>query len=102
LLEAMGLGKPVAASAAAGNLDLVTDGANGLLVAPTDASAWAATIERLLADGALRERLGAAARRTARETFALTHTVERTARVYQEVLRCTAAHPGADSPAVRA
>jgi L-malate glycosyltransferase len=101
LLEAMALGKPVAASAAAGNLDLLTDDANGLLVAPTDPSAWAATIERLLADGALCQRLGAAARRTARETFALTHTVERTAQVYREVLRCTAAHRGADSPAVR-
>jgi glycosyltransferase involved in cell wall biosynthesis len=99
LLEAMALGKPVAVSAAAGNLDVVSDGVDGLLVAPRDPSAWAATIERLLADAALRQRLGMAARQTARETFALSHTVERTARVYQEVLRCTSPDRSADSPA---
>ncbi|HKU59799.1 MAG TPA: glycosyltransferase family 4 protein [Gemmatimonadales bacterium] len=93
LLEAMALGKPVIASAAAGNLDLVTEGTDGLLVAPTDPSAWAAAIERLLADQALAGRLGEAGRRTARETYALARTVERTGELYREVLRCPA--PGA-------
>jgi glycosyltransferase involved in cell wall biosynthesis len=96
LLEAMALGKPVIASAAAGNLDLVTDGGDGLLVAPTDPAAWAAAIERLLADPALRERLGAAGRRTARETYSLERTVERTAAVYRDVLRCTGSPARAD------
>jgi glycosyltransferase involved in cell wall biosynthesis len=83
LLEAMALGKPVAASAAGGNLDLIRDGTDGLLVAPLDAPAWAAAIERLLRDPALAARLGGAARRTARETFALRHTVEGTLALYQ-------------------
>lgn len=100
LLEAMALGKPVAASAAAGNLDLVTDGADGLLVPPTDPAAWASAIERLLGDATLRARLAPAARRTARETFALERTVERTVAVYREVLRCTDSVSRTDSPAV--
>ena len=52
LLEAMALGKPVIASAAAGNLDLVAAGVDGLLVSPSDPAAWAGAIERVLGDPA--------------------------------------------------
>lgn len=100
LLEAMALGKPVIASAAAGNLDLVTDGVDGLLVAPTDPAAWGAAIERVLADPALSGRLGAAGRRTARETYPLERTVARTAALYRDVLRCPAPIAGPDSSPV--
>ncbi len=93
LLEAMALGKPVVASAAAGNLDLVDSGANGLLVPPLDPAAWAAAIDRLLTDAELARRLGAAARRTARETFALRLTVERTHSLYGEILAGALAAP---------
>jgi glycosyltransferase involved in cell wall biosynthesis len=97
LLEAMALGRPVIASAAAGNLDLITDGVDGLLVTPTDAAAWALAIERVLADAALARRLGDAGRHTARETYALERTVERTAALYRDVLRCPAPRPPTDS-----
>lgn len=100
LLEAMALGKPVVASAAAGNLDLVTDGSDGLLIPPSDPAAWAAALERLLGDAELCRRLGEAASRTARETYALERTVERTAEVYQDVLRCTASRSRANSSPV--
>jgi L-malate glycosyltransferase len=83
LLEAMALGKPVIASAAAGNLELVRHDGDGLLVPALDAAAWATAIDRLLGDAALAGRLGAAARRTARETFALERTVDRTLALYQ-------------------
>ena len=83
LLEAMALGKPVIASAAAGNLDLVTPEVDGLLVAPLDPEAWAAAIGRLLDDAALASRFGAAARRKARESFALEHTIQRTLGLYR-------------------
>jgi glycosyltransferase involved in cell wall biosynthesis len=86
LLEAMALGKPVIASAATGNFDLVTDGVNGRLVPPLDPTAWAAAIEELLTDSALARRVGAAARHTARVTFSLQHTVDRTARLYAALL----------------
>lgn len=86
LLEAMALGKPVIASAATGNLDLITDGVNGRLVKPLEASAWAAAIEGLLADPAEACRLASAGRHRARTTFSLEHTVERTARLYDALL----------------
>jgi glycosyltransferase involved in cell wall biosynthesis len=40
---------------------LVRDGETGLVIAPGDPSALAGAIDRVLADDALRERLGAAA-----------------------------------------
>ncbi|HEX6106158.1 MAG TPA: glycosyltransferase family 4 protein [Gemmatimonadales bacterium] len=86
LLEAMALARPVIASAAGGNLQLIRNGVDGLLVAPLDPAAWAAAIERLLGDPGLAARLGAAARHTARERFALEHTIRRTLDLYQELV----------------
>jgi glycosyltransferase involved in cell wall biosynthesis len=82
LLEAMALGKPVIASAAAGNLDLITEGVDGRLVEPLDPAAWAGAIEDLLSDPPGAARLGTAARRTARETFSLDRTVKQTLDLY--------------------
>jgi len=87
LLEAMALGKPVIASAATGNLDLVTDGVDGRLVAPMASQAWAAAIDELLTDAALAGRLSAAARHTARDRFGLERTVARTAQLYDSLLQ---------------
>jgi len=86
LLEAMALGRPVIASAAAGNPEVIADGVNGRLVPPLDPRAWAAAIEELLTDPATAARLGRAARRTAREQFSLARTVEGTLDVYRAVL----------------
>jgi glycosyltransferase involved in cell wall biosynthesis len=86
LLEAMALAKPVIASAATGNLELVRDNHNGRLVPPRDSGAWAAAIEELLADSATALRLGQAARITAREEFSMARTVERTWTLYRSVL----------------
>ena len=85
LLEAMALGKPVIASAAGGNLDLVRHEADGLLVPPLDPAAWAAAIDRVLGDATLAARLGEAARETARVTFSLDRTVERTVELYRSL-----------------
>ena len=60
--EAMAHGRPVVATAVGGLRDLVVDGETGLLVPPGDVAALRAALERLLADGELRRRLGAAAR----------------------------------------
>jgi len=86
LLEAMALGKPVIASAAGGNLEVITNDTNGRLVAPLEPAGWAHAIEELLANPALIHRLGAAARDTARERYALEYTVSRTAELYQSVV----------------
>jgi glycosyltransferase involved in cell wall biosynthesis len=95
LLESMALGKPVIASAAGGNPELVTDGVDGLLVAPTDPAAWAKAIERVLGDAPLAARLGAAARRTARERFSLERTVAATLELYRSLSPAAALAPAA-------
>jgi glycosyltransferase involved in cell wall biosynthesis len=48
LIEAMGYGKPVIASAAGGIVDIVADGDTGLLVPPGDAAALAGAIRRAM------------------------------------------------------
>jgi L-malate glycosyltransferase len=87
LLEAMALGKPVIASAATGNLDLVTHNVDGYLVPPNDPAGWAAAIEHLIGEPAQAVRLGSSARVTARERFSLSHTIDRTIALYHQILR---------------
>src|SRR5437016_6975196 len=62
VLEAMAHGRPVVASAVGGIPELVEDGVTGYLVEPGDVAGLRAAIERLLADPALRRRLGRAGR----------------------------------------
>ncbi len=62
LLEALASGRAIVASRVAGIPDVVRDGENGLLVPPQDPAALRAALVRLLGDGALRRRLGLAAR----------------------------------------
>lgn len=57
MLEAMAAGVPVVASAVGGNPEVITSGENGLLVPLNDGAAITEAIGRLLADGALRQRL---------------------------------------------
>jgi glycosyltransferase involved in cell wall biosynthesis len=60
--EAMAHGRAVVATAVGGLVDAVDDGVTGLVVQPGDPPALRAALERLLADGELRDRLGKAAR----------------------------------------
>jgi GalNAc-alpha-(1->4)-GalNAc-alpha-(1->3)-diNAcBac-PP-undecaprenol alpha-1,4-N-acetyl-D-galactosaminyltransferase len=73
LLEAMGMGAAVVATdCRSGPRELIVDGDNGLLVAVGDEVALADALQRLMADGSLRERLGARAL-AVRERFAAPH-----------------------------
>jgi len=69
LLEALAAGRPVVASAVGGIPDVITDGVNGLLVPQQEPEAIAKALTFLAGDGAARERLGAAGRRTVVERF---------------------------------
>jgi glycosyltransferase involved in cell wall biosynthesis len=62
LMEALAARVPVVATRVAGVGELVEDGASGLTVPPGDATALAEAIDRLLADPALRARMGEAGR----------------------------------------
>ena len=68
-LEAAAMGLPVLATRIPGCIDAVEDGITGTLVAPRDATALAAALERYLADPALRRRHGEAGRERARREF---------------------------------
>ncbi len=64
LLEAMAVGVPVVTTPVGGNVEIVEDGINGLLVKPDDTRALAAALIRVLADSALNRRLAAGGRQT--------------------------------------
>ncbi|WP_217914261.1 glycosyltransferase [Miltoncostaea marina] len=60
--QAMAVGRPVVTGDTPGVREVLTDGAEGLLVPPGDAPALAAALRCLAADRALRERMGLDAR----------------------------------------
>lgn len=58
MLESMAMGTPVVATRAAGTVDYIRDGENGLLVEPGDATALAQAVRRLLENPDEADRLG--------------------------------------------
>jgi glycosyltransferase involved in cell wall biosynthesis len=84
VLEAMGRGVPVATSDRSSLPEVAGDAA--LLFDPTDVDAIRAAIERLLSDGAERERLRAAGRERA-AGFTWERTAELTVAAYERALR---------------
>ena len=93
LLEAMAAGVPVVASAVGGNLELVQDGENGLLVPFGDVPATCAALLRLLEDRPLADRLAATARREAAERT-VERMVDETLAVFLEAIDRRAAARG--------
>lgn len=85
LLEAMASAVPVLASAVGGNLELVRDGHVGHLFPPGDTPRLAQFLAEYGADAALRQRLGAAARRHAIEQFGLAAMVGNYAALYADL-----------------
>jgi glycosyltransferase involved in cell wall biosynthesis len=79
LLEAQSQSLPVAATRAGAIEELITDGENGLLAPPNDPAALAAVLARLIADPALRTRLGANGAQRLRQEFSLDHCIDRLA-----------------------
>lgn len=68
-LEAMACAIPVVGSRVGGIKTSIADGASGYLVPPKDPEALAGCLLRLLADEALRDRMGRAARRRIKEHY---------------------------------
>lgn len=75
LLEAMAMSRPVVATRVSSIPDVIAHEENGLLVPPADPVALAAALRRLLADSALRAKLGQNALETVRQNYDVLRTV---------------------------
>jgi glycosyltransferase involved in cell wall biosynthesis len=85
--EAMACGLPVIVSAAAGVSEIITDGADGLILNdPKDATALAAMIRRLYEDEGFRARLGESAAVTAQK-YTWERNGQQLAAIFEDVLR---------------
>jgi glycosyltransferase involved in cell wall biosynthesis len=84
LIEAAGLGVPIAAMETGGTRDILQPDTTALL--SRDPAGFAADLARLAADEMLRARLGAAARLDVHARFAAPAVVEQVERVYRSLL----------------
>lgn len=82
----MAMGIPCVISAVGTNCEVVSHGENGLLA--TTPEQWTELLLRLTNDQALRERLGAAARRTVEQRYSMIHC----AKQFADVVRRVAPH----------
>jgi glycosyltransferase involved in cell wall biosynthesis len=92
VLDAMALGVPVVATRTGGIPEMVEDCVSGLLVPPKDARALAAAVQKVLEDGALREKLKVGGSRTV-ERFSAQAMVRETRTVYEQVCARQAGRP---------
>jgi len=86
VVEASACGLPVVVTRVGGLPEVVRDGETGLIVEREDPTALAAALRRLLADAALRERLGRAGRAWVQAEYEWTACVQRMLGVYRELL----------------
>ncbi len=86
-VEAMAAGLPVVGVRGGGIGEIVVDGVTGFLAPPDDAAALVAQIERLLADPALCDRLGAAGRQRAEAHYSIEACASKMLQVYEEAMR---------------
>ncbi|MFQ5422286.1 MAG: glycosyltransferase, partial [Anaerolineae bacterium] len=86
LLEAMAAGRPIVATAVGGTPELLQDGETGLLVPPADPVALGTAVNRLLADRAKAQQLGAAGRARMLRHFTVDQMVRQIEQLYEEVL----------------
>ncbi len=77
VLEAFACGTPVVASRVGGIPEAVEHDANGLLLPPEDVDGWCRTVEQVLLDRNLHQRLGRAGRRTWEQRFTVDAMTER-------------------------
>lgn len=87
LMEGLGHGKPIIATTVGGIPEVINHKSNGLLVPPANASALAETLEELLSDQALKNKIGQCARETYEERFTVERMVEETEKVYHSLFR---------------
>jgi glycosyltransferase involved in cell wall biosynthesis len=83
--EAFACGRAVVASRGAGVFEIIRENEDALAHTPGDAKELAAALVRLAADAALRQKLGAAARMTAENSFTRARLADDLMRVFDSV-----------------
>ena len=86
LMEAAACGRALVAADVPGCREIVQHGETGLLVPVRDAEGLASAIETLLADPALRRRMGQAGRKLVEERFALDRVLRETLSLYDRMV----------------
>lgn len=86
LLEAMVMGRPVLAAAVGGIPDVITDGVTGCLYPPGNSQFLATSLRRLLQDAALRQTLGAAAKKIVTAQYDAGQVCRHYETLYRELL----------------
>jgi len=94
LLEAMAAGRPVVATRVGGIPEVVGHEQEGLLVEPGDVPGLTSTLRRLLADAALRGRLGRQARDKVAAGYSREIVLDSLSRLYERLGRETLSPPG--------
>jgi glycosyltransferase involved in cell wall biosynthesis len=79
----MACGRPVAASAVGGMLDVVTDGFDGMLLPTRDDHAWVGVLHQMLMDPEARQQLGSTARQTILGRFTTDQELKAILSVYE-------------------
>ncbi len=87
LLEAMALGKPAVATATGGIPEVIKHNVNGFLVPSGSDNYLAESIIKALSDKELAKALGTEARKTVNEKFSSKTMIEKTNKVYMEILQ---------------
>lgn len=86
-LEAMAASRAIVASDAGGFPELLQSNSNGIVVPSEDVPGFVSALSTLIEDPALRDRLGAEARRTIERSFRDTTIAQRTVSVYERIRR---------------
>ncbi len=87
LLEAMSCGMPVIATKVSGNLDIIKNNENGILIEKENPKQLANAIKKILNDSRLAEILGTKARETVIQNYSIEHTVSKYIKLYTDLLR---------------
>ena len=86
LLEAMATARPVVASAVGGNVEIIADGENGLLVPESNVDALTTALDSLLANTALAQSLSRAARQTVLDRYSIRAMANQYQDLYESLL----------------
>jgi 1,2-diacylglycerol 3-alpha-glucosyltransferase len=87
-VEAMSCGLPVVGVSMFGAKEIIRSGKTGFLVPPGNTRKFAGALERLLKDGKLRKRFGAAGKERAKK-YSLANSIKRTESIYVQVKKST-------------